>query len=202
LDRKSISGGRSREGINTEEPMEDAMARSSNAEGRPLLERQGSKAPPPPRARILIVDDTAANRSAFQAVLSDIADVVLASSGREALQILSVDDFAVILLDIRMPVLDGIETALLIRKRPYSRQTPIIFVSAYEKTPVEVAEGKFTGPIDYLFSPVDSEALRRKVGTLVELHLQGLETRRQLDEALRANRILEQRIRDLEANVR
>jgi CheY-like chemotaxis protein len=166
-----------------------------------ILPPNGSSGQPTPRAKILVVDDTAANRMAFEQVLSDLGDVVLSSSGREALHYLLEEEFAVILLDIRMPEMDGIETATVIRNGGRAKHTPIIFVSAYDKTPLEVAEGRLGGSIDYLFSPVDPEALRRKASSLIALYLLNLEQKRQLQDALAANERHEARIKALETDL-
>src|SRR5262245_1305297 len=106
---------------------------------------------PPERAKILIVDDTEPNRLAFQSILEGPThEVIQARDGIEALEHLMDNDFAVILLDIRMPRMGGLETAHNIRARKRSRYTPIIFLSAYESTPVEVARGfVIGGVIDY-----------------------------------------------------
>src|ERR1051326_4661934 len=102
----------------------------------------------PRRARILIVDDTAANLQAFSSILeSPFYDIHLASSGEEALRCLLEEGFAVILLDLRRPRRDGLETARLIRMGR-GRNTPIVFVSAHETTPVEVSRGLLAGAVD------------------------------------------------------
>src|SRR4030095_6464297 len=96
----------------------------------------------PARAKILIVDDTESNRLAFQSLLEGPThEVVLARDGLEALEHIIDNDFAVILLDIRMPRMGGLETAQNIRARKRSRYTPIIFLSAYESTHLEVSKG-------------------------------------------------------------
>jgi len=105
------------------------------------------------RPAVLIVDDTPANLSAFGAVLADDGlEIVPASSGQEALKAALAKEFAVILLDVRMPGMDGIETATILRSGR-ARFTPIIFVSAHERTPLEVERGYLAGAIDYLYSP-------------------------------------------------
>ena len=151
------------------------------------------------RAKILIVDDTPANLRAFESVLSDLADVVLAASGQEALRhVLVQQEFAVILLDIRMPGLDGFETARQIRQRRKTRLTPIILMSAYDQTPVEASQAYLSGIIDYLFSPVQPDLLRSKVAALVELHQQNAKSRRDLEDLRSANQKLQGRLRGLE----
>jgi CheY-like chemotaxis protein len=154
----------------------------------------------PERAKILIVDDTESNRLAFQSLLEGPThEVILARDGLEALEQIIDNDFAVILLDIRMPRMGGLETAHNIRARKRSRYTPIIFLSAYESTPVEIAKGfVLGGVIDYLFSPVDPDMLRNKVAFLTEFYLRNMEAHRELKELREQNQSLEARIRELE----
>ena len=138
----------------------------------------------PQRAKILIVDDTEPNRLAFQSILEGPThEIIQARDGLEALEQVIDNDFAVILLDIRMPRMGGLETAQNIRARKRSRYTPILFLSAYDSTPVEVARGfVIGGVIDYLFSPVDPDVLRNKVAFLTEFYLRNLELHRELKE--------------------
>src|SRR6266545_701870 len=90
--------------------------------------------PAPHKVRILLVDDRPANLTALEAVLEDLSqDIVKATSGKEALRWLLKHDFAVILLDVRMPEMDGFETAALIRQRERSRHTPILFLTAHKE---------------------------------------------------------------------
>jgi hypothetical protein len=120
----------------------------------------------------LVVDDNAANRAAFDAVLTPLGlDVVLASSGNEALRLVADREFAVILLDVRMPIMDGYETADLLRKRKLARYTPIIFTSAYDMTSAQVTRAYVAGAIDYIPSPVDPDILTLKVQAFVQLYL-------------------------------
>jgi PAS domain S-box-containing protein len=123
---------------------------------------------------ILLVDDREENLLALEAVLSPTGcRLVSARSGDEALRALLKDDFAVILLDVQMPGLDGFETAELIRARERSRTVPIIFVTAISKEPHNVFRGYETGAVDYLFKPVDPIVLRSKVEVFVENHERG-----------------------------
>jgi CheY-like chemotaxis protein len=156
--------------------------------------------PPAPRAKLLIVDDTEPNRVAFRSILEHPRhEIYEAGDGIQALEKLIEHDFAVILLDIRMPRMGGLETAKNIRARKRSRLIPIIFLSAYESTPVEVAKGYMIGGVtDYLFSPVDPEMLRNKVSFLVDLQLRNLEVERVLKELRDQNRAQEQRIQELQ----
>ena len=139
---------------------------------------------PPPKAKILIVDDTPSNRVAFTTVLEGPRHEILqARDGLEALELVIDHDFAAILLDIRMPRMGGLEAAQNIRARKRSRYTPIIFLSAYESTPVEVSKGYVIGGvIDYLFSPVDPDMLRSKVSFLTDFYLRSQESQKELQE--------------------
>ena len=154
----------------------------------------------PQRAKILIVDDTESNRVAFQSILEGPAhEIIQARDGLEALEFIIDNDFAVILLDIRMPRMGGLETAQNIRARKRSRYTPIIFLSAYESTPIDVSKGfVIGGVIDYLFSPVDPDMLRNKVSFLTEFYLRNEDGQRELRELREQRQVQEARIRELE----
>src|SRR4029079_106289 len=109
------------------------------------------------------------NLVSLEAALSGLGeDLVLANSGKEALRYLLQDDFAAILLDVRMPDMDGFETAELIRSRPRSRQTPILFLTGY-KNEEHLFRGYDLGAVDFLFKPIVPEVLRSKVAVFVEL---------------------------------
>ena len=140
----------------------------------------------PPRARILLVDDDERNLLALSEVLEPIADVVTASSGRVALRELLKDDFAVILLDVFMPEMDGYETASLIRKRPQTARIPIIFLSAVNKETEHLMRGYSMGAVDYVFKPVDPIVLKSKVAVFVDL----FQLRQQVAEKARAEQEL------------
>ena len=149
---------------------------------------------PPQRARILIVDDDDRNLLAIRTVLEDIADVVLARSGEEALRHLLKGEFAVILLDVYMPGMDGYETAQIIRAREQTRRIPIIFLSAVNKETEHLIRGYSMGAVDYVFKPVEPIVLRSKAAVFVDLYLMTREVRRKaqqeqqlLDANLRAN---------------
>jgi CheY-like chemotaxis protein len=133
----------------------------------------------PSSINILVVDDHQANRVAFQTLLDQLGYAVfLASSGNEALALATRVRFAVILLDVRMPVMDGLETALFLRKKPFNRNAPIIFVSAHYGTAEQVSQISLGGLIGYVHSPVDSELLVWKVKSYVEHYLKNEELRR------------------------
>jgi len=121
------------------------------------------------RTKILLVDDTPENLVSLEAALSGLGEeLVLASSGKQALRHLLEDDFAAILLDVRMPEMDGFETAELIRSRPRSRQTPILFLTGY-RNEEHLFRGYDLGAVDFLFKPIVPEVLRSKVAVFVEL---------------------------------
>jgi PAS domain S-box-containing protein len=122
-----------------------------------------------PRMKILLVDDTPENLVSLEAALSGLGEeLVLAHSGKEALRRLLVDDFAAILLDVRMPDMDGFETAELIRSRPRSRQIPILFLTGY-RNEEHLFRGYDLGAVDFMFKPIVPEVLRSKVAVLVDL---------------------------------
>ncbi len=128
------------------------------------------------KASILVVDDRPDNLLAVEAVLGDLGhNIVRASSGEEALRKLLREDFAVILLDVKMPSMDGFETAALIRQRQRSRHTPIIFLTAVEKGEDQIQKGYELGATDYLMLPVSPDVLRWKVNLFIDLHLQSQE---------------------------
>jgi len=125
----------------------------------------------PEHARILIVDDDERNLLALGEVLDPLAEVVTANSGREALRELLKQDFAVILLDVFMPGMDGYETAWLIREREQTAKIPIIFLSAVNKETEHLMRGYGMGAVDYVFKPVDPLILRSKAAVFVDLYL-------------------------------
>ncbi|HEV8124409.1 MAG TPA: response regulator [Gemmatimonadales bacterium] len=146
------------------------------------------------RVNILLVDDQPANLVALEAMLQGLGqNLVTADSGREALKRMMAQDFAVILLDVKMPEMDGFETASLIRQRDKSRDTPIIFLTAADRSQTEAVRGYAVGAVDYLVKPVVPEFVRSKVAVFVELAKKNALLRRQA-ELLRES---EQAARDL-----
>lgn len=136
---------------------------------------------------ILLVDDTPDKLLALEAALGDYGErIVKAESGNEALRLVLKRDFAVILLDINMPGMDGFETASLIRQRKSSAHTPIIFITSFSTADVEVYRGYSLGAVDYLFTPVTPEVLRSKVSVFVELAKKNREIQRQAEALRRA----------------
>jgi signal transduction histidine kinase len=124
-----------------------------------------------PTSRVLLVDDRESNLSAMREILQGLADdVISARSGEEALRWCLKHDFAAILMDVRMPGMDGFEAASLIRQREPLRQTPILFITAYDKRSVDVLKGYAMGAVDYIFKPIEPEILRSKVTVFVDLH--------------------------------
>ena len=156
------------------------------------------------RMKILLVDDTPENLVSLSAALSNLGEeLVTAQSGKEALRHLLNDDFAAILLDVRMPDMDGFETAEMIRSRPRSRQIPILFLTGY-RNEEHLFRGYDLGAVDFLFKPIVPEVLRSKVAVFVELNrsnaklqLQADALRKQAEELHRA----EQEVRQLNANL-
>src|SRR6266478_6670098 len=121
------------------------------------------------RAKILLVDDTPENLISLEAALEGLGqELVLAPSGMQALRHLLEDDFAAVLLDVKMPEMDGFQTAELIRARKRSRHTPILFLTGY-KSDEQLFRGYDLGAVDFLFKPIVPEILRSKVKVFVEL---------------------------------
>ena len=148
-------------------------------------------------AKILMVDDEPKNLLALEAVLESLGQpLVRATSGREASRCLLADDFAVILLDVQMPDMDGFEFASMIRAREKSRHIPIIFLTAVGKTEAEVFRGYEAGGIDYLLKPYSPAILRHKVEVLVKLYQKSAEVTRLNTELNAANAGLELRIQE------
>ena len=121
------------------------------------------------RPRVLLVDDDERNLLAVATVLQDLGEVVLARSGEEALRHLLKGEFAVILLDVYMPGMDGYETAQIIRNRDQTKGIPIVFLSAVNMEAVHLLRGYSMGEVDYVFKPVDPIVLRSKVAVFVDL---------------------------------
>jgi PAS domain S-box-containing protein len=123
-----------------------------------------------PKVNILLVDDKVENLLALEAILEKLGEnLVRATSGEEALRCLLHQDFAVILLDVQMPGMDGFETATLIRNRGRSRHTPIIFLTAFSTSDQMLFKGYALGAVDYLLKPLDPNILTSKVTVFVEL---------------------------------
>ena len=131
------------------------------------------------KVNLLIVDDDATTRFALKTILTPLDEnVIEASSGADALRKLLRDEFAVVLLDVRMPIMDGFETAQLIRQRPRSELTPIIFVTALDQAETDMGRGYDLGAVDFVFAPVVPAIVRAKVSVFVELYRAQQELRR------------------------
>src|SRR3954470_15233963 len=146
------------------------------------------------RARVLVVDDDEHNLLAIRTVIEDIAEVEVAASGEKALRHLLKGEFAVILLDVYMPGMDGYETARIIREREQTKRIPIVFLSAVNKEKEHLMRGYSMDAVDYVFKPVEPVVLRSKVAVFVDLFLMTQEIQRKaaqeqklLDANLRAN---------------
>jgi len=174
--------------VATIRPTSEAQPAAPEPEAAPAAAAQ-------PRAKVLVVDDDERNLLAIGEVLGDLAEIVTAASGDEALRLLLKDDeFAVILLDVFMPGIDGYETAQIIRGREQTKRIPIVFLSAVNKETEHSMRGYAMGAVDYVFKPVEAVVLRSKVSVFVDLYEKTREIERKaaaeqalLDANLRAN---------------
>ena len=133
----------------------------------------------PLRAKVLIVDDDERNAFAAVEALDGLGhELMVARSGEEALRLILQDDFAVILLDLHMPGMDGYETAALIRSRKRTRRTPIVFLTAIFRDEAHVFKAYSAGAVDVVFKPLDPFILRSKVSVLVDIYLRTEEAKR------------------------
>jgi diguanylate cyclase (GGDEF)-like protein/PAS domain S-box-containing protein len=140
---------------------------------------------------ILVVDDNAAKRIAVRAMLAPLGhNVIEVDSGREALRAVLRRTFAIILMDVRMPTLDGYETAKLIRQRPQSEFTPIMFMTAFGGDGAEAATAYASGAVDFIFTPILPDVLRAKVSAFVDLFVQAQELQRSLESITTLNAAL------------
>ncbi|MEA5623423.1 response regulator [Nostoc sp. UHCC 0251] len=154
-----------------------------------------------PKVNILLVDDKLENLLALEAILEKLGEnLVRATSGEEALRCLLHQDFAVILLDVQMPGMDGFETATLIRNRGRSRHTPIIFLTAFSTSDQMLFKGYALGAVDYLLKPLDPNILTSKVIVFVELFKKTEAVKQQAAQLVAVNAELrqsEERLRSL-----
>lgn len=160
------------------------------------------------KVNILLVDDSQHNLLALEAILEGLGqNLVLASSGEEALKCLLKQDFAAILLDVQMPILDGFETAALIRERQKSKHTPIIFLTAFSNSDSLISKGYALGAVDYLLKPIVPEILRAKVAVFIDLYKKTQQLKRQAKDLALTNKQLKheisqrKRIEDERANL-
>jgi PleD family two-component response regulator len=151
------------------------------------------------KANILIVNDLPEQLMALQAILANLQEkIMIAQSGKEALNHLAANRFAVILLDVMMPEMDGFETATLIRQQEQSWHTPIIFVTGYAPSDANLVRSYSLGAVDYIQTPIVPEILRAKVSVFVELfkkteriEQQAAELRKRINELTEINQELE-----------
>jgi hypothetical protein len=149
------------------------------------------------RVSILLVDDRHDKSMAMETILAELdQNIVTARSGKEALRLLLDREFAVILLDVNMPGLDGFETAFLIRQRKSLEHTPIIFITGISDTETHVSRGYSLGAVDYILTPVLPDVLRTKVSVFVELFKKNLQLKRQADSLRQAHDELELRVKN------
>jgi signal transduction histidine kinase len=150
------------------------------------------------KTNILLVDDDPRNLAALDAVLHDMGNLVAAPSGEAALRQLLEHEFAVVLLDARMPGMDGFEVARLIRSRERSRHTPIIFLTgAYEDMP-SVFRGYEAGAVDYIVKPLNTDILRSKLRIFIDLYEKSASLAREIAE----RKLIEARLRASEESLR
>ena len=144
-------------------------------------------------ANILLVDDRTDNLVALEAVLQPLGhNLVRALSGEEALKHLLEEEFAVILLDVQMPGMDGFQTATEIKQRERTSDVPIIFLTAISRDTEHALRGYSTGAVDYIAKPFDPDSLRAKVAFFVELHTKNELLKKQAQELERSNEELQQ----------
>ncbi|MCR6658870.1 MAG: response regulator [Asticcacaulis sp.] len=125
------------------------------------------------KPKILIVDDRWENLLATEALLKPLgADIATVDSGEKALDLVLKEDFAIVLLDVQMPVMDGFETARLMKTRPSMQTVPIIFVTAISKEDHFATEAAEIGAVDYIFKPINSDILKSKVKVYLDLYTQ------------------------------
>jgi signal transduction histidine kinase len=151
------------------------------------------------KTSILLVDDDQRNLTALRELLRGLSqNLVLARSGEEALRCALKDDFAVILLDVQMPGLDGFATARLIRERPRSRHTPIIFLTGIQADSHSIFRGYEAGAVDYIVKPLVPEVLMSKVSVFVELHQKNTVLTKEIAE----RRLVEDQLQESKKNLR
>lgn len=149
---------------------------------------------------VLIVDDQQENLFTMHGILDALEleiTVVEASSGDEALALMLERDFALVLLDVRMPGMDGFELAELMRGREKTKRVPIIFITAIEKDQRHIFTGYEAGAVDYLFKPIDPIVLKAKVKVFCDLHGQRQIIQKQLKEISEKNEALEKQLAEI-----
>lgn len=147
------------------------------------VKQRGTRVTDATIASVLVVDDDATKRLALEAALAPLGlPIVQVDSGLEALRCVMEQDFAVILLDVRMPEMDGFETAALIRRRKESEMTPIIFITAFAGDELGPKSKYVSGAVDFMFAPIPPDELRAKVSVFVNLYLQAAAFAARADE--------------------
>ena len=147
------------------------------------------------KANILLVDDRPESLLALEAVLADLGqNLVKADSGKQALRCVLMQDFAVILLDVHMPGMNGFEAAALIRERERSMHTPIVFLTASDQSELAVFRGYSVGAVDYMFKPFAPEILKSKVSVFVDLFRIREKARQQANQLVAINQNLAEEI--------
>lgn len=149
------------------------------------ITQEGARTVKTDKVKILLVDDNQLNLSALTAALGDTRlELVAAKSGAEALKCLLADDYALVLLDVQMPDIDGFETARLIRLREKTKHVPIIFITAMYREEAEASRGYSLGAVDYIIKPYSKDTLKSKVSVFVNLYLMREEVKRQAEVIL------------------
>jgi diguanylate cyclase (GGDEF)-like protein/PAS domain S-box-containing protein len=174
---------------------------TSGVHGRSAPQRAAAILPSASKsgAPILIVDDNPGKRTAIASIVRPLGhEVIEAESGEAALKAVLASTFAVILLDVQMPLMGGYETARLIRMRKQSEHTPIIFVTAYARDEAQIPDAYASGAVDFMFAPLVPDILRAKVSVFTELALKS----RELEQSLHEVTVLSERFRDSEARTR
>jgi len=152
-----------------------------------------------PKIPVLLVDDRPENLTSLEAILGDMElDLVTARSGNEALRLSLYTDFALILLDVMMPEMDGCETAELFRKNPKTREIPIIFITAGSNNEFQIFKGYEVGAVDYLTKPIEPDILKSKVRVFCDLFRQSSELKRAQEKLEGQNAKLLESYRQLE----
>ncbi|HEV7935044.1 MAG TPA: response regulator [Actinomadura sp.] len=153
------------------------------------------------KAKILLVDDREENLIALEAILSSLdQDLIRARSGEEALKALLTDEYAVILLDVVMPSMDGFETARDIKRRKKTRDVPIIFLTAVDSDPDYAFRGYAAGAVDFIAKPFDPWVLRAKVSVFVDLHHKNRQLREQASLLREQAALLRTKLTDTNGN--
>ena len=182
-----------------------SRVRTPTGSSRPESMDLARVSPAPDKVNILVVDDEPKNLMVLETVLDDPGyRLIRAQSGQEALLALMADEFAVLVLDVRMPDMTGFELARLVKERKKTARIPIIFLTAYFNEDQHVLEGYDHGAVDYLHKPINVPVLRSKVAVFAELHRKNraLELANQaLLEEVSERRLAEERLSDLNASL-